>query len=183
VDAADKMPRRVLAMQKLLDGRLRFAELGSKRLGDFVPERFEDRGRHVLGAVRRRRDRGEHLELAQRGRRDQRLVRIEIGVGADGRDQPRGEAAPVTEFCRKRGPDFANAEFERSVTRSPSERALERARETGRPRLRAVVRAGQQEVAARSQRERRHEDGVPLFCDRYFGVSFSSLPPAPSVST
>ena len=31
VDAADEMPRRVLALEKLLDRRLRFGELGSKR--------------------------------------------------------------------------------------------------------------------------------------------------------
>ncbi len=165
VDAADQVPRRVPAMQKLLDGRLRFSELGSKRLSDFIPERLENRGRQVLGAVHGRRGRGECLELTERGRRDRRLVRIEIGMRADGRDQPRGEVAPVAEVCRKRGPDFSGAELEQSVTRSPSERVLEARRETGRRRLRGVVRAGQQEVAARSQGERRHEDAVPLCGD------------------
>ena len=48
---------------------------------------------------------------------------------ADGRDQPRGEVAPVAEVCRKRGPDFGGAELEQSVTGAASERALEPARE------------------------------------------------------
>ncbi|MGH9348248.1 MAG: hypothetical protein ACRD26_13400 [Vicinamibacterales bacterium] len=116
VDAADETPRWAPTLEELLDRRLRFGELGSKRISDLGPERFEDRGRDVLRAGHWRRGRGECLELAERRRRYWRVVRIEIGLGADGRDQPRGEVAPVAEVCWKRGPDFGSAELEQSVT-------------------------------------------------------------------
>src|SRR6266849_10423488 len=64
MDAADEMPRRVLALQKLLDRHLRFGKFRSKRLGDLGPERFEDRGRHGLGAANWPSRSGEGLELA-----------------------------------------------------------------------------------------------------------------------
>ena len=53
---------------------------------------------------------------------------VEIGMRADGRDQPRGEVAPVAQVCWKRGPDLGGAELEQSVTRATSEGALEPAR-------------------------------------------------------
>ena len=139
VDAADEMPRRALTLEKLLDRRLRFGELGSKRISDRSPECFEDRRGDVLGAGHWRRGRCEDLELAERGRGYWR-VRIETGMRADGRDQPRGEVAPVTGVCWKRGPDFASAELEQSVTRATSEGPFERPPESGR-RLGGVVRA------------------------------------------
>src|SRR5206468_8247101 len=160
VDAADEMPRRAPTLEKLLDRRLRFGELGSKRISDLSPESFEDRGRDVLGASHRRRGRGEYLELGERGRGYWRVVCLEIGVGADRRDQPRGEVAPVAEVCWKRGPDFASPELEQSVPRATSERAFEPAGERGR-QLEGVLRHGEQQVAARGQRQRRHEDGPP----------------------
>ncbi len=85
-------------------------------------------------------------------------MRIEIGMRADGRDQLRGEGAPVAEVCWKRGPDFASPELEQSVPRATSERAFEPAGERGR-QLEGVLRHREQQVAARGQRQRRHEDG------------------------
>ena len=79
---------------------------------------------------------------------------------ADGRDQPRAEVAPVAEVCWKRGPDLGGAELEQSVTRATTEGALEPAQQRFW-RLEGVVRDGEQQVAARGQRERRHEDGSP----------------------
>ena len=77
---------------------------------------------------------------------------------ADGRDHPRGEVAPVAEVWWKGSPDLGGAELEQSVTRATTEGVLEPARERGR-RVERVVRDGEQEVAARRQRKRRHEDG------------------------
>jgi hypothetical protein len=62
-----------------------------------------------------------------------RVVGIEIGMRADSRYQPRGEVAPVREVCWKRGPEFASAELEQSVTRATSEGPFERTLESGRP--------------------------------------------------
>ena len=132
MDAADEMPRGTLPLKKRLDRRLRFGELGSKRRDGLSPERFENRGSEVLGAGHRRRGRRECFEFAERGRRDGRVVSREIGMRADGRDQPRGEVAPVADVCWKRGPDFASAELEQSVTRAATEGALEPAQERAR---------------------------------------------------
>ncbi len=83
------------------------------------------------------------------------MVRSDIGMRADGRDQPRAEVAPVAEVCWKRGPDFGGAELEESVTRATTEGALEPAQQRSR-RLDSAVRGREQQVAARGQRERRH---------------------------
>ena len=160
VNAADQMPRRALTLEKLLDRRLRFGELGSKRLSGLGPERLEYRGREVLGAGHRRRGRGECVEFSNRGRGYWRHVRVEIGMRANGRDQPRGKVAPVAEVRRKRGPDVGGAELEQSVTRATTEGVLDPARERGR-QLEGTVRDCEPQVAARRQRERRHEDRRP----------------------
>src|SRR5580693_10263495 len=75
---------------------------------------------------------------------------------ADGRDQPRGEIAPVAEVCRKGGPDFASAELEQSMTRASSECAFQPPCERGR-QLEGIIRDGEQQVAARGQGERWHD--------------------------
>ena len=74
-------------------------------------------------------------------------------IGSPARAQNAAQSAAVA--------PRSSAELEQSMTRSPSKRVLEATRETGRCRLRGVVR-DQQEMAARSQGERRHEDAVPL---------------------
>ena len=79
-------------------------------------------------------------------------------MGTDTRDQPRGEIAPLAHVGWKRGTDLADTELEQSVTRATSEGPFERARERGR-RLGGVVRAIEEQVAARSECERRHRDG------------------------
>ena len=84
------------------------------------------------------------------------MVRLQIGMRADGGDEPRGEVAPVTEVNRQRRPDFARAEGEQSVTRATSERGFERAAQRGVGR-RSVALVSEQQAAARGQRERRHE--------------------------
>ena len=147
----------MLTLEKLLDRRLRFGKFGSKRGNDFGPERFKDRGRDVLGARHRRRGRGECFELGTRRRRDWRVGRVEIRMRADGGDEARGKIAPVAEVWRKRGPDLGGAELEQAVTRATSERAFDAARDRGR-RSEDVVRDREQQVAARSQRQRRHGD-------------------------
>ena len=129
VHTSDEMPRRAPALEKRLERRLRFSELRPERLGDLGPDRFEDRGREVFGAGHRRRRRREGLELAERGRGYGGGVRVEIGVGTDLRNQPRGEIAPVAHVGWKRGPDLADAELEQSVARATSERLFEPARE------------------------------------------------------
>ncbi len=156
VHAADEMPRWALPLEKVLDRRLRFGKFGSKRGNDLGPERFKDRGRDVLGARHRRRGRGECFELVERRRRYWRAVRVQIRMRTDGRDEPRGKIAPVAEVRWKRGPDLGGAELEQAVTGATSERAFDAPRERGR-RSEDVVCAREQQVAARSQRQRRHE--------------------------
>ena len=68
--------------------------------------------------------------------------------------------APVAEVGWKRGPDFGSAELEQPVTRAASERAFEPAGERGR-RLEGVLHHREQQLAARGQHQRRHEDGSP----------------------
>jgi hypothetical protein len=68
------------------------------------------------------------------------VVRIEIGMRADGRDQPRGEVGTALPADLSYWRDFASAELEQSVTRATSEGPFERAPESGR-RLGGVVRA------------------------------------------
>jgi hypothetical protein len=65
---------------------------------------------------------------------------------ADGRDQPRGEVAPVAKVRWKDGSDFRGAELEQSVARAAGKRAFEPARERGQW-LDGVVRNGEQQVA------------------------------------
>jgi hypothetical protein len=81
---------------------------------------------------------------------------IEIGVRADAREEPRGEVAPVTKVCRKRGPDLASAKLEQSVTRATSEGVVEAARQGGR-QLEEIARGREQQVAAWGQRKTRHQ--------------------------
>jgi hypothetical protein len=160
VHAADETPRRAPMLEKLLDRPLRFGEFGSKRGRGLSPERCKNRGRDVLGAGHRRHGRGERLEFLHRGRRYGRVVRLEIGMHADRRHQPRGEVAPVAKVCWKDGSDLRGAELEQSVARAASKRAFEPARERGRW-LDGLVRHGEQQVAARRQRQRWHADGSP----------------------
>jgi hypothetical protein len=115
------------------------------------PERVEDRGRDVLGAVHRWRSTGEYLEFTELGCREWGVCR-DIGLRADGCDQPRGEVAPITEVRRKGRAHFNRAEFEEPVAGSSGERGLKRVRKTGR-RLCNVVRGTEEKAAARSQRE------------------------------
>src|SRR5229473_4970012 len=83
VDAADQMPRGVLAPEKCLERYRRFRQLGSKRLGGLRPERLESRGGDVLGAVHRRSRSGEGFEFLRRRGWNRCLVRLEIGMRAN----------------------------------------------------------------------------------------------------
>jgi hypothetical protein len=137
--AADGMPRGISPVKKRLDRRLRFGELGSKRCRGLGPECFENRRREVLRALHRRRGRYECFELVGRGRGDDRVVGREIGMGADGRDQPRPEVSPVTQVCRERGPNLAGAELEQSVTRAATEGGSKPVHRRSRQRERVVL--------------------------------------------
>ena len=85
MDAADEMPRRVLALEKRLDRRLRFGELGSKRRGDLSPERFEN----ARPSGTRRRSSAARPRRAPRARSSAGAgmgawCAVEIGMRADG---------------------------------------------------------------------------------------------------
>src|SRR5262249_28574088 len=83
---------------------------------------------------------------------------IEVGLRADCRDDARAEVAPVAEVWRERRPDLDGAELEQAVTRSASEGGLDRAGERGRSTV-VVIWLDEEQMAARSQRERRHRSG------------------------
>jgi hypothetical protein len=86
---------------------------------------------------------------------------VEIRMRADRRDEPGCEVAPVAEVRRERRADFAGTELEQAVTRATSERRFEHARKS-RCVFGVIAPAGEQQVAARGQRQRWHEDGMPL---------------------
>ena len=153
--AADEMPCGISPVKKRLDRHLRFGELGSKRCRGLSPECFENRSREVLRADHRRRGCHECFELVERGRGDDRVVGREIGMGADGRDQPRAEVAPVAQVYRERCPNLAGAELEQSVTRTATEGGFKPVHQRTRQRERVFLN-GEQQVAPRGQRKRRH---------------------------
>ena len=159
VHAADEMPCRALTLEKVLDRPLRFGEFGSKRCRDLSPQRFKNGGREVLGAGHRRRGRGECFEFLNRGRRYWRVGRLEIGMHTDRRNQPRGEVAPVAKVCWKRR--FRLPLRRARAIRGPSREQMRFRRLRERPGrwMEGVVCNREQQVAARRQRQRRHEDG------------------------
>jgi hypothetical protein len=74
-------------------------------------------------------------------------------MGADGRDEPGAEVAPVAQGCRERGTDLTCPQLEQPVTRTATERGFKPVHQRDRERKRVVCLNREQQVAPGGQRE------------------------------
>ena len=121
--AADQVPRRVPALQEVLNPALRFGQFDAECGVQFLPESAKDLRGQILGASHGRRRQDQPVQLRGRRRRDMHLPRRRIGIrlGAEGSHVPCAEFSPVGENGRKRRSGFSRSELQKTVARSALE--------------------------------------------------------------
>jgi hypothetical protein len=133
VHAADEVPRRVPALQKILYSTFGFSQFHSEGCVQVLPQSVKDRHRQIFGARHGRSAQNHPVQLFVRRARDTQflLARLDIRLGAEGCHVPRAEFAPVGINGRKRRPGFTRSQPEQTMARSALKSIAQTSRQPG----------------------------------------------------
>ena len=123
VHAADQVPRRIAALEEVLNPAVRFCQFDAEGGVQFVPEGAQNLRGEILRASHGRRGEDEPVQLGGGRRRDAHFTRCRAGirVGTEGGHVGCAEFSPIGENRRQRGSGFGRSELKKTVTRSALE--------------------------------------------------------------